>query len=86
MSEPIWHDGLSKHMMMRTIRRVWLAKLALIHEIKFSYGAGSGKPGPVDDWNKGGPDEPGVGDDDQNVITSDETGSFGPHFDPTEWV
>ena len=27
-------------------------KLGIIHEIKYSYGPGIGKPGPVDDWEK----------------------------------
>ena len=35
---------------MDTLRTIWLSKLAIIHEIRFSYGQGEGKPGPVDDW------------------------------------
>ena len=35
VSLPIWFDGLSKHEFMNSLRRLWLAKLALIHEIKY---------------------------------------------------
>ena len=45
VSEPIWFDGLTKNEMMQTIRRLWLSKLGLIHEIKFAFGKGTGKPG-----------------------------------------
>ena len=37
ISEPTWRDGLSKHRLMSSLRRLWLAKLAIIHEIKFAY-------------------------------------------------
>ena len=38
VSLPIWFDGLSKNELMHSLRKLWLAKLTLIHEIKFSYG------------------------------------------------
>ena len=37
---------------MHSLRRLWLAKLSMIHEIKFAYGPGKGEPGPVDDWTE----------------------------------
>ena len=54
LSMPTWFDGVTQNEVMQTLRRLWLSKLSLIHEIKFSYGPGVGKPGPVDDWAKGG--------------------------------
>ena len=54
VSLPIWFDGLTKHEFMNSLRRLWLAKLALIHEIKYSYGPGVGNC-PVDDWAKSKP-------------------------------
>jgi hypothetical protein len=74
---------------MNSLRRLWLAKLALIHEIKYSYGPGVGKPGPVDDWAKSNPpagqiDEPSAGPPAE--IEFDEKMSFGSGFDPTEWA
>ena len=50
LSRPIWFDGLTQNEFMHTMRHLWLTKLALIHKIKFGYGPGVGKPGPVDDW------------------------------------
>ena len=50
VSLPIWFDGMTKNEFMHSLRRLWLAKLGIIHEIKYSYGPGVGKPGPVDDW------------------------------------
>ncbi|MEC8242967.1 MAG: DUF2299 family protein, partial [Candidatus Thermoplasmatota archaeon] len=52
VSLPIWIDGITKNEFMHSLRRLWLAKLGIIHEIKYSYGPGIGKPGPVDDWEK----------------------------------
>jgi len=68
---------------MNSLRRLWLAKLALIHEIKYSYGPGLGRPGPVDDWAKSneGKDEAPAAE-----IEFDEKLSFGSGFDPDEWV
>lgn len=91
VSLPIWFDGLTKNELMHTLRRLWLAKLTLIHEIKFSYGPGKGKPGPVDDWEnkarkiqtKQSQTKPDV---ETHEIEVDETMSFGASFDPTEWA
>ena len=51
LSRPIWFDGLTQNEFMHTMRNVWLTKLSLIYKIKFGYGPGTGKPGPVDDWS-----------------------------------
>ena len=40
VSLPIWFDGLNKNALMHSLRRLWLAKLSMIHEIKFAYGPG----------------------------------------------
>jgi hypothetical protein len=69
---------------MQTLRHLWLTKLALIHEIKYSFGPGVGKPGPVDDWQQ----QQGVQrlpPQRDNVVSTDEGGSFGSGFDPSEW-
>jgi hypothetical protein len=71
------------------MRHVWLTKLALIHKIKFGYGPGIGKPGPVDDWaakqtkkkSKGS-----LSDNERTNIDIDETGGFGRSFDRDEWA
>lgn len=89
VSEPIWFDGLTKNEMMQTIRRLWLSKLGLIHEIKFAYGPGTGKPGPVDDWEKrkagtqriGKPSAPKP-----KEVRTDDSMSFGDGFDPEDWI
>ena len=90
VSLPIWFDGLNKHEFMNSLRRLWLAKLALIHEIKYSYGPGVGKPGPVDDWAKSKPtgDGPSITGDLRPAaeIEFDEKMSFGSGFDPSEWA
>ena len=90
VSLPIWFDGLSKHEFMNNLRRLWLAKLALIHEIKYSYGPGVGKSGPVDDWpkSKAKPDgaQPSEGDGPAPQVEFDEKMSFGSGFDPSEWA
>ena len=39
VSLPIWFDGLNKNALMHSLRRLWLAKLSMIHEIKFAYEA-----------------------------------------------
>ena len=36
VSLPIWFDGVSKNEFMHSLRRLWLAKLGIIHEIKCS--------------------------------------------------
>ena len=89
LSRPIWFDGLTQNEFMHTMRHLWLTKLALIHKIKFAYGPGVGKPGPVDDWiakktQKGG-SQPQVHSE-ASEIDTDETGGFGRDFDPSEWV
>ena len=89
VSEPIWFDGLTKNELMQTLRRLWLAKLGVIHEIKYTFGAGTGSPGPVDDWEKKGMQgkssgKSGTGPAKQVEI--DETMTFGSGFDPSEWV
>ena len=86
VSLPIWFDGLSKHEFMNSLRRLWLAKLALIHEIKYSYGPGVGKPGPVDDWAKSKPTNDGQSMPDEARPTAeiefDEKMSFGSGLTP----
>ncbi len=89
LSRPIWLDGLSQNEFMHTMRRVWLAKLSLIHRIKHQFGTGTGKPGPVDDWAKkktrngprsqNNPPKP-------SSVDIDETGGFGRDFDPADWA
>ena len=90
VSLPIWFDGLTKHEFMNSLRRLWLAKLALIHEIKYSYGPGVGKPGPVDDWAKSKPTNDGQPMPKETRPTAeiefDEKMSFGSGFDPSEWA
>ena len=85
VSLPIWLDGLSRNELMQSMRRLWLAKLALIHEIKHNYGPGIGKPGPVDDIERkrSGKKEKATSNDQVEV---DESGSFGAGFDPSEWA
>ena len=89
LSRPIWLDGLSPNEFMHTMRRVWLAKLSLIHRIKHQFGTGTGKPGPVDDWAK---KKTRNGPRSQNKppkpssVDIDETGGFGRDFDPADWA
>ena len=52
VSLPIWFDGLTKNELMQALRSLWMSKLGLIHEIKFGFGQGVGRPGPVDDWEE----------------------------------
>lgn len=93
VSEPIWLDGLSKNNFMQSLRRLWLAKLGVIHEIKHNYGAGTGKPGPVDDFERrkkaseakkaektANPLPP------HSEVEMDDSGSFGSDFDQSEWA
>ncbi len=89
VSEPVWFDGLTKNEMMQNLRRLWLAKLGIIHEIKYMFGTGSGKPGPVDDWQGkkdqrtrvGRPSSPPT-----EEIHTDDSMSFGEGFDPSDWI
>jgi hypothetical protein len=89
LSRPIWFDGLTQNEFMHTMRHLWLTKLALIHKIKFVYGPGVGKPGPVDDWiakkAQSRSNQPQVHSE-VSEIDTDETGSFGRDFDPSEWA
>lgn len=81
ISRPIWFEGLNQHTFMDTMRAVWLAKLAIIHEIKFSFGPGVGKPGEVDDWK-----QKAVAGEDAAEVDVSEDMSFGSSFDPNEYV
>ena len=89
LSRPIWFDGLTQNEFMHTMRHLWLTKLALIHKIKLAYGPGVGKPGPVDDWiakkAQSRSNQPQVHSE-VSEIDTDETGSFGRDFDPSEWA
>lgn len=94
VSLPIWFDGLTKNEFMHSLRRLWLAKLGIIHEIKFTHGPGVGKPGPVDDWVKAKQESrssPSSSKElpDQSThpkVEFDEKMSFGSGFDPSEWA
>ena len=90
LSRPVWFDGLTQNEFMHTMRRVWLTKLELIHQIKFSYGKGVGKPGPVDDWiakkAKKQSHSTNSPKSESASIDTDETGGFGSDFDPDKWV
>ncbi|MDP6870133.1 MAG: DUF2299 family protein [Candidatus Poseidoniaceae archaeon] len=89
VSEPIWFDGLTKNELMQTLRRLWLAKLGMIHEIKYTFGKGTGAPGPVDDWNEkksrskktNKPQKAA-----EQEVHIDDSMSFGNGFDPDDWV
>ena len=85
---PIWFDGVTQNEVMQTLRRLWLSKLSIIHEIKFSYGPGVGRPGPVDDWEKRGkgPKKDSDAPTSASEVETDETGGFGTGFDPSDWV
>ena len=88
LSRPIWFDGLTQNEFMHTMRKVWLTKLSLIHKIKFGYGPGTGKPGPVDDWPKKSKKNPREkkSKHEKMDINFDETGGFGRSFDRDEWA
>ena len=86
LSRPVWLDGLTQNEFMQSMRRVWLTKLSLIHQIKYGFGNGKGKPGPVDDWEgKTGRKTP-QSPTRHSEIDTDETGGFGKDFDPLEWA
>jgi len=89
LSRPIWFDGLTQNEFMHTMRHVWLTKLSLIHKIKFGYGPGVGKPGPVDDWKSKKSEKTSKSldsKDEKMNIDIDETGGFGRSFDRDEWA
>tara|TARA_Y100001935_G_scaffold68434_2_gene57349 strand:- start:25 stop:693 length:669 start_codon:yes stop_codon:yes gene_type:complete len=91
VSLPIWFDGITKNEFMHSLRRLWLAKLGIIHEIKYSYGPGIGKPGPVDDWEQSKtakiePTQAKPSERDSIEVEFDEKMSFGTSFDPSEWA
>ena len=94
VSLPIWFDGLTKNEFMHTLRNLWLAKLGVIHEIKYSYGPGIGQSGPVDDWpkpktnveSKNSPSGPATASSTEHEIEFDEKMTFGSGFDPSEWA
>jgi len=86
VSEPVWFDGLSKNEMMQNLRRLWLAKLGIIHDIKYTFGTGSGKPGPVDDWQNKQDSKARQTSSQPKEIHTDESMSFGEGFDPSDWI
>jgi hypothetical protein len=73
---------------------LWLAKLGIIHEIKYSYGPGVGTSGPVDDWekakanasSKSAPQNSPNESSQEHEIEFDEKMTFGSGFDPSEWA
>ena len=86
LSRPIWFDGLTQNEFMHTMRKLWLTKLSLIHQIKYGYGSGTGKPGPVDDWIAKKCKKTSIQESKTTQIDTDETGGFGKDFDPSEWI
>ena len=90
ISRPIWFDGLSQNELMQTMRSVWLTKLSIIHQIKFDYGKGLGKPGPVDDWKarkRGKTTRSSHNSANESPeVNFDHEAGFGQGFDPTEWA
>ena len=87
LSRPVWLDGLTQNEFMQSMRKVWLTKLSLIHQIKYGFGNGKGKPGPVDDWEGKKPSgATSQSQTRQSEIDTDETGGFGKDFDPLEWA
>jgi hypothetical protein len=86
LSRPVWFDGLTQNEFMHSMRRVWLTKLSLIHQIKYGFGPGIGKPGPVDDWLDKSRKARGSSHPRTSEIDTDETGGFGKDFDPLDWV
>ena len=86
LSRPIWFDGLTQNEFMQSMRKVWLTKLSLIHQIKYGFGNGKGKPGPVDDWEGKTGRKSSKSPTRHSEIDTDETGGFGKDFDPLEWA
>ena len=64
-------------------------KLELIHQVKYAYGKGIGKPArwmigkqrKPNKYNQAPKNEPK-----SHSIDTDETGGFGSEFDPADWV
>ena len=87
VSLPVWFDGLTKNALMHSLRRLWLAKLSMIHEIKFAYGPGKGKPGPVDDWAAKKQQNQTVEEPPEPAqIEYNDMMPFGTGLDPDEWA
>ena len=93
VSLPIWFDGLTKNELMQALRSLWMSKLGLIHEIKFGFGQGVGRPGPVDDWEErkrqrgqSGSRPSTVEETAEIQILDDDAAPFGNDFDPSEWI
>ena len=87
LSRPVWFDALTQNEFMHSMRKVWLTKLSLIHQIKYGFGPGTGKPGPEDDWaDKRTKRRQTASHPRSSEIDTDETGGFGKDFDPLEWV
>jgi hypothetical protein len=86
LSRPIWFDGLTQNEFMQSMRKLWMTKLSLIHQIKFGYGPGTGNPGPVDDWLAKKAKKSISQDSKTTQIDTDESGGFGKDFDPSEWM
>lgn len=86
LSRPVWFDGLTQNEFMHSMRKLWLTKLSLIHQIKFNFGKGIGKPGPVDDWTSRAAKKAAVTESKKTQIDTDESGGFGKEFDPSKWI
>jgi hypothetical protein len=66
-----------------------MAKLGVILEIKYTFGPGTGKAGPVDDWAKksGQKGDAAIQKPEEiKEVHTDDSMSFGTGFDPSEWV
>ena len=86
LSRPVWFDCLTQNEFMHSMRKLWLTKLSLIHQIKFNFGKGIGKPGPVDDWTSKAAKKAAVTESKKTQIDTDESGGFGKEFDPSKWI
>ena len=86
LSRPVWFDGLTQNEFMHSMRKLWLTKLSLIHQIKYNFGKGIGKPGPVDDWTSRTAKKAAVTESEKTQIDTDESGGFGKEFDPSKWI
>jgi hypothetical protein len=93
VSLPVWFDGLTKNEVMQSLRTLWMSKLGLIHEIKYGFGQGVGRPGPVDDWEErkrkrgqAGSRPSAVEETAEIQILDDDAAPFGNDFDPSEWI
>ena len=85
LSRPVWLDGLTQNEFMQSMRRVWLTKLSLIHQIKYGFGNGKGNQAQ---WmiGKGRQSKIFSIPTRHSEIDTDETGGFGKDFDPLEWA